>query len=319
MKDSAFISVILPTYNRAALLPRTINSVLAQTYPHWELIIWDDGSTDRTEQVVCSYADDRVHYHVGKNHGVAYARYRAVEVSRGDYLAFLDSDDEWFADKLAVQAGILNKYPQIDVLFSDFMDMIESTGEKYRTFEQYASVMSLLDVEEVDRGLFMIKSGMPGCLAVENFIATDTIMVRRRVLDELGGFTEELRIMEDFELWWRMGLEGTCFAYLNNVYLARHKPADSLSSSNLWAYENVIRGLDHCLQATQSAGRVELISALRIPYSNTWANMIPLYAAAGQWKQMLSAFFRSVKYRFTLGAIRLLVESVLNRRLLPSS
>src|SRR3989304_3408450 len=140
MEGSPIISVILPTYNRAKLLQRAINSVLAQTYPYWELIVWDDGSTDTTREIVSSYKDDRIKYFSDINHGVAYARNRAVEVSTGKNLAFLDSDDEWIDGKLAVQVDILNTYSQIEVLFSDFTSIIESPQDKHRIFEKYSSV-----------------------------------------------------------------------------------------------------------------------------------------------------------------------------------
>lgn len=308
------VSVILPTYNRAELLPRAINSVLAQTYPCWELIVWDDGSTDNTEPIVRSYNDKRIRYFSEKNHGVAYARNRAIEVSQGGYLAFLDSDDEWFENKLAAQVEALNTHPQIDMLFSDFMDIIESTQEKYRIFEQYSNVLKLLDVEQVNDGLFVIRAGMPERLAVENFIATDTVMIRRKLFDDVGGFAEELKILEDFELWWRMGLSGVCFAYLNRVYLTRFKPPGSLSSPGILTCENTIKGLDFCLQETLAKGRNDLVFYLNTSYRNAFQNLISLYGSIGNEKGMLNAFFQSMKYGFNLGSIRLLVEVIFGHK-----
>ena len=313
MEGPPLVSVILPTYNRAELLRRAVNSVLAQTYPNWELIIWDDGSTDTTREIVSSYKDDRIKYFFDMNHGVAYARNRAVEVSTGKYLAFLDSDDEWVCEKLSVQVDILNTYSQIEVLFCDFMNIIESTQEKHRTFQQYSSVMKLLNVEQVDDNLVIIKEGLLESLTVEDFIAMASVFIRRELLDRMGSFNEELRNFEDFELWWRLGLAGICFAYINEVYLTRYKPPGDLSSQSILACEGMLKGLDLCLEETLLHGRSELIPYLKSPYRNTWQNLIPLYGSIGDGKGMLNAFFQSIKYGFNLGSIRLLFESVLSQ------
>jgi glycosyltransferase involved in cell wall biosynthesis len=316
MEGLSLVSVILPTYNRVELLRRAINSVLAQTYPDWELIIWDDGSTDTTGEIVRSYHDERIKYFFDKNHGVAHARNRAIEVSHGKYLAFLDSDDEWVDEKLAVQVDILNTHSQIEVLFSDFMDIIESTQEKYRAFEQYSSVMKLLDVEQVEHNLFIFKGGLLESLTVEDFIATDSVFIRRELLERIGPFNEELRNLEDFELWWRMGLAGLCFAYIDKVYLTRYKPSGSLSSPSISACENVIKGLDLCLQEALSKERKDLVPYLNGFYRNTWQNLIILFGSSRNKKGTLNAFFRSMEYGFNLASIRLLLEAALDRKIL---
>lgn len=114
------ISIGLPTYNRAALLPRAIDSVLAQTYTDFELIIVDDGSTDNTRAVVASYTDPRIRYirHETKR-GVWVGRNRAVREAKGDYLAFQDSDDWWHSQKLAEEIALLqNAPPHVGAVYS---------------------------------------------------------------------------------------------------------------------------------------------------------------------------------------------------------
>jgi len=312
MEDISLVSVILPTYNRAKLLPRAISSVLDQTYPYWELIIWDDGSTDNTGEIVRSYHDSRIRYFSGANHGAAYARNRASEVSQGIYMAFLDSDDEWINDKLAIQVDMLNAHINIDVLFGDFIDIQETTREKYRTFEQFANVMKLLDVDWVDDSLFIIKGGLLESITIEDFIATDSVIIRRELLEKIGFFNETLRNLEDFELWWRMGLAGFHFAYINKVCLTRYKPMGSLSSPSILSCENVKKGLDFCLQDALSKGRKDLVPNLKNLYRNAWQNLILLYGSSGNGKEMLNAFFQATKYGFNLGSIRLLLEAILD-------
>ncbi len=104
MKDGPLVSVILPTYNRASLLVEAMESVLRQTYPHLELIVVDDGSTDDTAQQVHRFADPRIRYlRLDANRGVSHARNRGLQEARGELIAFQDSDDLWAPDKLARQ------------------------------------------------------------------------------------------------------------------------------------------------------------------------------------------------------------------------
>ncbi|WP_289127823.1 glycosyltransferase family 2 protein [uncultured Clostridium sp.] len=123
---SDLISIITPTYNCGKFIGETIESVINQTYENWEMIIVDDCSKDNTKDIVNKYAqnDDRIKYHILEtNSGAAIARTRAMELARGDYMAFLDSDDLWVEDKLEKQLKFMKEnnfnfvcteYEQID-------------------------------------------------------------------------------------------------------------------------------------------------------------------------------------------------------------
>src|ERR1017187_7936626 len=96
------VSVVIPTYNRARILPRAVKSVVSQTLEDWELLVVDDGSADDTEQVVAAFGDSRIHYiRHERNRGQSAAQNTGIRASRGTYVAFLDSDDEWLPEKLA--------------------------------------------------------------------------------------------------------------------------------------------------------------------------------------------------------------------------
>ena len=104
IKDTESVSIILPTYNRADRVGKAIESVLAQTYTDFELLVIDDGSTDETEQVVTGYMDKRVHYYrMEENGGQSKARNCGMQLAQYDYLAFEDSDDLWRPGKLEIQ------------------------------------------------------------------------------------------------------------------------------------------------------------------------------------------------------------------------
>ncbi len=112
------VSIILPTYNRAASLPRAIGSILSQTYPDYELLVIDDGSTDHTREVVEGYRDPRIRYlrNDGPVHGASRARNIGIQEARGEYIAFQDSDDVWLPDKLERQVRCLEE-TEADVVY----------------------------------------------------------------------------------------------------------------------------------------------------------------------------------------------------------
>ena len=106
------VSVVIPTYNRAGCLPRAIDSVLAQTFDDYEIIVIDDGSSDNTSEVLAAYGD-RVCVVKQVNQGVSAARNHGIRVARGEFVAFLDSDDEWLPRKLEAQVQYLNSHSDV--------------------------------------------------------------------------------------------------------------------------------------------------------------------------------------------------------------
>lgn len=117
LKD--LISIIIPAYNSAKFIKETIQSVIDQTFKEWELIIIDDGSTDNTKELIQTYLkDERIRYYFQKNSGVSMARNKGIELSKGNYIAFLDADDLWLPDNLQEKIKILSN-DNTDWVFSD--------------------------------------------------------------------------------------------------------------------------------------------------------------------------------------------------------
>ncbi|WP_276367526.1 glycosyltransferase family 2 protein [Chryseolinea sp. H1M3-3] len=114
------ISIIVPTFNRADLIGETIQSVLNQSYNHWELIVIDDGSVDNTEDVVSKFVDTRIHYFLIEHNGIfGKVRNEGLKKAKGEYVAFLDSDDLWSTDKLLVQVNLMTQYPDAAFVFNN--------------------------------------------------------------------------------------------------------------------------------------------------------------------------------------------------------
>jgi glycosyltransferase involved in cell wall biosynthesis len=129
MKDTPLVSVVMPTYNDVPYLREAIDSVLSQTYPHFEFIIVNDGSTDTTGEILASYKDDRIKLiTLEKNHGNANARNMGLDQAKGEFIAFFDSDDIMHRERLAAQSAFLAANPTIDFVGSA---MVRFNGEQW--------------------------------------------------------------------------------------------------------------------------------------------------------------------------------------------
>ncbi len=203
MSKGPLVSVVMPTYNQAMFVGEAIESVLNQTYNNYELIIIDNYSDDGTEEIVNSYAyqDKRIIYKKFSNKGIiATSRNIAIKMSRGYYIAFLDSDDLWFADKLKKVIEFYMMYPEIDLICNDeyFVQGDDKSIIKRARYGPYRKYRDLL---------------FKG-----NSLSTSAVTVKKSKLLAAGMFSEDKRFVtaEDYELWLR--LSKSCnIAYLHEV------------------------------------------------------------------------------------------------------
>ena len=170
------VSVITPTFNRERTITQAVESVLAQSYPNWELIIIDDGSRDSTREKLAGYLDDsRIQYHFQENQGQSIARNLALHYARGELVCFLDSDDLWVPEKLERQVALMEAHPEVDVLHSDEI-MIDEQGR------------------ELSRKNMRRYSGrIARQMLVDNSVSINTVMARRKCFDAHGRVFRPLR------------------------------------------------------------------------------------------------------------------------------
>lgn len=184
--NTPLISIITPTYNRADFIAEAVESVLAQTYPHFEFLIVDDGSTDHTDKVLEPYLnDERIRLFRQENQGQSVARNVALDEAKGEFICFLDSDNYWPAAKLEQQVRIFEQFPTTDVLYGDNV-IINEAGE------------------ELSRNNMARYSGrIAPQMVKDNCVAMNTTMARRQCFDELGGMSGKRRVADDYDLWLR--------------------------------------------------------------------------------------------------------------------
>ena len=178
------VSVLIPAYNAERFVAQAINSALAQTHRDVEVIVVDDSSTDATPRILASYGDE-IRVHRQPNSGAAAARNAAAKLATGEWLALLDADDLWERDKLEQQLAIA------------------TTGFCYTNrsnFGERGPVPRIQsDVTAMHNGDVFVPLLLEG-----NFITSSSVMIRREVFHELGGFTTDLKNAEDWDLWLRV-------------------------------------------------------------------------------------------------------------------
>jgi GT2 family glycosyltransferase len=189
------VSVIIPAYNAAAFIAEAVQSVRAQTFRDFEIIVVDDGSTDGTDEVVRRLGPG-VRYHRQPNRGVAAARNAGIELSRGDLVCFLDADDLWMPDKLARQTAFMAAHPDIGLLFAD---ATESHGDVV----QKASIVASMRCGAAIASQVPIEGAFRKLL-VENFVPTSSVMLRRVAVATAGLFDVTLPNVEDRDMWLRI-------------------------------------------------------------------------------------------------------------------
>lgn len=314
MSTIPVVSIILPTYNRAHLLPKAIESVLTQTYPKWELIIWNDGSMDDTEKVVHSFKDHRIRYFSESNHGMSYGLNKAIGKVKGEFIAFLDDDDQWMESKLEIQLTFFSDYPELDLVFGNYQNIDLLNNKEGIGFSQNAKVFKHLITKKIDDHRFIITGGFKKSIAIGNFIHFDSAIIRKDMADRIGNFNEGLRNGMDFEYWWRFGLLGGKSAYTDIIVVNRIKHPSSLSSSSLATIENHLKSLDSCAQQSIHNNCPESIKFLIPQYRNAWQNKILLHGKLGNRKMAWFAFKQSLKFGLRLGSLKLIVLGLISSK-----
>lgn len=208
------VSVHIPCYNGEKYIAEALQSVLDQTFHDFEIIVVNDGSTDRTEDIIKGFCDERIKYYYQENIGLARTRNRQLELSNGELIAFLDQDDLWLPRKLEKQIPLFEKNPDVGLVSSDTI-FFDITGKEQQIYKK----------QKPPRGRVFRQ------LLTRNFLGLVSVVIRRNVLDNLSEsfdnrFTASsdidlfLRICHDYEFdyvdeplaKWRMHLESWTFA-----------------------------------------------------------------------------------------------------------
>ncbi len=242
--DSPLVSVVIPTFNAARLLSETIDSVLGQTYPHVEVLVIDDGSTDDTAQVLERFGD-RIRYFRQENWGgPSGPRNVGVQNAQGDLISFFDSDDLMVSEKLATSVDVFRHHPDVDFVFSNFQGINEG-GEVYKDdfLAKYTSFRRVLEREEESSVGFIPGREVYHELLTANFIGTSSVVCRRAVFDRVGLFDESMLNADDVDMWRRIAYARFRFAYIDKVLHSYRKTAGGVTARGVDRYPAILKGL----------------------------------------------------------------------------
>lgn len=219
--NDVLVSIVLPTYNRAHLLPCSINSVLQQTIRNIELIIVDDGSTDDTAAVVASYKDPRIRYiPLEKNQGVGAARNTGLKLATAPYVAFQDSDDFWLPEKLQLKLAALDAADEdVGVVYCGRLIYGRDDNNQYG--ERCVSYVPSRTKKTVAGDLYT-------SLLSGNILTTTMLLAKREIMLATGGFDLTLRADEDWDMALRLAQQ-TKFAFVHIPLIIAYVSEDSIS------------------------------------------------------------------------------------------
>src|SRR5215831_3878723 len=223
------VSVILPTYNRLAHLRESVASVLAQTCRDWELIIADDGSDEITREFLAALAEAHAQVQVlwlPHSGNPAASRNAALRLARGRYVAFLDSDDLWAPDKLEKQAAQLEASPARRWSYTR-VRRIDERGAP-------ASEAGVRPWKRIEGALF------EALLNLEALVATPSVVAERTLVEAAGGFDEQQRFAEDYDLWLRLALRSEAAA-LDAPLASVRVHGDNYSQDRVGAHAGWVR------------------------------------------------------------------------------
>jgi glycosyltransferase involved in cell wall biosynthesis len=222
------VSVVIPLYNKGPHIERALHSVRSQTAPPGEIIVIDDGSTDRGGEVVQSFTDPRIRLIRQKNQGVSAARNRGIAEAQGEIIAFLDADDEWRPNFLAIIQKLRQGYPEAGLYATAYAVVSPQGKQQSRIFKLFQSDRA----HGLITDYFRVALGFP--------VWTSAAAVPRRVLDEVGGFRVSEVQEEDVDLWLRIAL-GYPMAWSSEPAAVYHKDATNRSVGfQRWSGEPLI-------------------------------------------------------------------------------
>jgi glycosyltransferase involved in cell wall biosynthesis len=231
--ETPLVSIVVPAYNVAAFIAQALRSAMDQSFGRFEVIVVNDGSPDTMAlEAALAPFRDRIVYLTQNNQGVSAARNHAIRRARGEYVAFLDADDEWLPHYLEDQLARAAANPGASILYGD-AEIFGDVAQAGRRFMELSP-----STGEVD---FL-------SLVTQRCTVMTSAMVRREVFERIGGQDEALRSSEDFDFWLRAAHQGIRFDYTTRVLTRYRRREGSLSADPVWMSRHILVVLDKCLR-----------------------------------------------------------------------
>ena len=202
------VSIIIPTYNHAEFIGKALKSIINQTYQNWEAIIIDNKSTDHTNEILSKFTDKRINsYKIDNNGIIAKSRNFGIKLAKGEWIAFLDSDDWWTSDKLEI--CLKNIDEQVDFIYHN-LEIINNESKFYFKRKNYKG-------RQLKKPI--LNDLLIGGISKGNAIGNSSVIVRKKMLIKIGGISENKNLVasEDYNTWLRIAEITDKFKYLNRT------------------------------------------------------------------------------------------------------
>lgn len=251
--SAPLISVIIPCHNYGRYVGEAIDSIIRQTYPHWEVVVIDDGSSDETQAVVARYClvDSRIKYYYQEKQGVSAARNTGFAMVTGDYIQLLDADDLLAERKFEMQLQLFAERPAAVLVYGDAYAFTHQLGVAARKFTKFTLRNPPLSGGGNTMALHMV---------YDNIFLISSPLFGRRLLEKLVGFNRNITAFEDWEFWYRAVLSGEEFIYDNSpgteFFVRAHGNNTTLNRHKMWkskleARSAIMRTLTAMMQANE--------------------------------------------------------------------
>ncbi len=277
---SPIVSVIIPTYDRAHYLGTAIESILAQTFREFELIVVDDGSTDDTRTLLDSINDRRLIRLFREHRGISAAMNSGIEAARGDYVARLDSDDVWMPEMLEVGVEILDSRPEVGLVYG-----------KGQQMDQNGNLQPNVRGNLPWFWRETLKSMLYG-----DFTCNIAILARRECFDRAGVYDESMRTSEDWDMWLRVARHYE-FAFVDQVLARFRVHGGNTTHKSLAAFADYLEGRSRVLD--KFFGQSELPPAVRamrpMAYERVYMGVGLCWLQIRQVRKALSSFGKAVR------------------------
>lgn len=300
------VSVVIPAFNASLFLDEAITSVIGQSFRDFEIVVVDDGSVDETRQVAERYPE--VKYLYQQNRGESGARNTGIGHAEGCYLAFLDADDSFLPEKLEFQVSLLDRHPGIAIVYSD-VNLCNASGTVRGLFSR-----QVCQPERDSSRVFQR-------LVRGNFLTVNSVLVRRKVLDQVGLFDESIHTFPDWDLWLRIAAEHE-FSYID-LPLANYRIHENMASRDfrkMWKGALAVRrklitlpafrncpsdvqsygyyqlGLLNCLMGDTAEGRRHLALSFRNSSTRAAAGMAFVISLLGRQALQAAVHWRLARH-----------------------
>lgn len=278
------ISVVIAAYNAAATIERAVRSVLAQTRPANEIIVVDDGSGDNTAEIT-GRIDKTIRVIRQANAGSSMARNTGIEAASGDWIAFLDADDEWLPAKLQLQEAFLLANP----------DLVWGYGNFSAAYSNNISIKAVLpnrisDNEVFDDYLHAYCGGL--------YAWTGTLLIQKRVFQKTGLFEPGMKRGQDTDLWFRIAYLYPRVGYVSVPLAIYHRDTPNSSTKVNIHYQYMINHIERHIQLSEQAGRKQAYLACASKMLQDWIRELVQQRQITQAKDLLMRFGQIIPARF---------------------